>query len=83
MCTGYLTYTEQRTHGANLGGKLGGVYRPDPELDVAERLMLVEGLLMLHDQYTLDQHYAVRERLSVLCLLALFNAVLLSLLVIF
>lgn len=39
---GVLTYTEQRTHGANLGGKLAGVYRPDPEMDDRTRLMLIE-----------------------------------------
>lgn len=45
--------------------------------------MLVEGILVLQSERGCGQHAALRERLSILCILALFNAVLLSLLVIF
>lgn len=45
--------------------------------------MLVESLLVLHGELGCGHHSALRERVSVLCILALFNAVLLSLLVIF
>lgn len=56
-----------------------GMYRPDVDIGDGERLLLIEAFAGNSYGCLLE----VRQRLAVLCVLALFNAVLLSLLVIF
>jgi hypothetical protein len=55
------------------------MYRPDVDIGDHERLLLIEAFAGNSYGCLVE----VRQRLAVLCVLALFNAVLLSLLVVF